>query len=244
MKKHTITKKIHQSDHHHDYDSEYYRHRGGIMAECHGTNILDHLFKKYKTVTILDVGCGAGSLMRLLKKKGFNRVKGIDISPVAAKLSGGRVASATKIPYKSNSFDCVIGLSVIEHLSKEEGNQFLRQAFRVLKPGGFIFLLTPNGASPLRVIKGKKWYGYDDHSHTFFFTPWSLKSSIHNAKFTRIRRTFKVTIDTNDWPLPVLNRLPAPVRRWINVLWISTPLAFFRDSIFVSGEKPTSSVSR
>lgn len=229
----------HDSHHHHTYDEKYFAHRSMVMPECHGTNVIEHLLKLYKTKNILEVGCGTGNLMRLLKKKGYKNIQGMDISPVAAKIAGGIVGSAMDIPFKDNSFDCVISLSVIEHVTEKEGDQFLREALRVLKPGGFVFLLTPNGSSFLRTLQGKRWYGYQDETHTFFYNPWSLKAAMIRAGFVHIRRTFKITIDTYDWPLQSIKHyLPSWTKVLINKLWVSTPLALFRDSIFIFGEKP------
>lgn len=46
------------------------------------------------------------------------------------------------MPFEDETFDCVFGLSVLEHLLM--GCSFLREANRVLKPGGKLVLLTPN----------------------------------------------------------------------------------------------------
>jgi SAM-dependent methyltransferase len=46
------------------------------------------------------------------------------------------------LPYATGSFQCVIGLSVLEHLLKPCA--FLREAHRVLAPGGTLIILTPN----------------------------------------------------------------------------------------------------
>jgi SAM-dependent methyltransferase len=46
------------------------------------------------------------------------------------------------LPFKDNFFQCVFGLSVLEHLVN--GCLFLREARRVLKPGGHLIIVTPN----------------------------------------------------------------------------------------------------
>ena len=46
------------------------------------------------------------------------------------------------LPFKDESFDCVFGLSVLEHLLN--GCHFLQEARRLLKPGGHLILITPN----------------------------------------------------------------------------------------------------
>ena len=44
--------------------------------------------------------------------------------------------------FDNNSFDLIVGLAVIEHL--KDPNLFLNEIMRVLKPGSFLFLSTPN----------------------------------------------------------------------------------------------------
>lgn len=47
-----------------------------------------------------------------------------------------------ELPFKNESFDCIFGLSVLEHLIN--GCHFLKEASRMLKPGGHLILITPN----------------------------------------------------------------------------------------------------
>ncbi len=71
--------------------------------------------------SILDVGCGVGTLIKSLKEKGLT-VEGVDISSVAlakARESGLKVKLADldeKLPYKDNSFDCVLSNQVLMHI--------------------------------------------------------------------------------------------------------------------------------
>jgi SAM-dependent methyltransferase len=46
------------------------------------------------------------------------------------------------LPFDTSVFQCVFGLSVLEHLIN--GCHFLREAHRVLKPGGHLIIVTPN----------------------------------------------------------------------------------------------------
>jgi SAM-dependent methyltransferase len=54
------------------------------------------------------------------------------------------------LPFKDESFDCVFGLSVLEHLLN--GCHFLKDAKRLLKPGGSLILLTPNLSAWFNVL--------------------------------------------------------------------------------------------
>jgi SAM-dependent methyltransferase len=63
------------------------------------------------------------------------------------------VASGRPLPYADASFDAVVSMDVIEHV--HEPLPWLREAMRVLRPRGRLFITTPNYASlSLRVIEG------------------------------------------------------------------------------------------
>lgn len=95
--------------------------------------------------TFLDVGCGTGAMSARLAKWG--KVVSADFSPLALSFSRRRGlnhlvgADAMKLPFRSNSFDALIALDLLEHIPDDRAA--LCEFFRVLKPGGRIFLLVP-----------------------------------------------------------------------------------------------------
>lgn len=118
-------------------------------------NLLEHLARYDllpvdKTLTILDIGCGAGHGSERLSKK-YKKVYGVDISEDAIKYAKEnwsqsniefKVGSALEIPFTDNYFDVVAAFEVFEHL--DDWRKFLEEIKRVLKPGGMVYISTPN----------------------------------------------------------------------------------------------------
>jgi len=94
---------------------------------------------------VLDIGCGAGATMDHLKR--FGQPHGIDLSEIPLRFSRRRGhqrtlrASATELPFDSESFDLVTALDVIEHL--EDDARGLAEIRRVLKPGAPAVIFVP-----------------------------------------------------------------------------------------------------
>ena len=72
----------------------------------------------------------------------------------AARRKGLSVVQAdlnTSLPFEDGSFQCVIALSVLEHLIN--GCRFLAEARRVLAPSGHLVVLTPNISTPFTIFQ-------------------------------------------------------------------------------------------
>jgi 2-polyprenyl-3-methyl-5-hydroxy-6-metoxy-1,4-benzoquinol methylase len=99
---------------------------------------------------VLDVACGNGILGKWLIEYAKARLYGVDLSPVA--LERCRQIGYLKselvdldnelLPFAADSFDLVTLSAVLEHVMEPE--QILIQTFEKLKPGGYVFVLTPN----------------------------------------------------------------------------------------------------
>lgn len=102
----------------------------------------------------LDLGCGAGGKAVYFASLGAARVVGVDVVPhyaeegrdLARRKGYAHVcefitASATDLPFPDGSFDLIMANDVVEHLAEPE--QSLLEAYRVLAPGGRIFISFP-----------------------------------------------------------------------------------------------------
>ena len=97
--------------------------------------------------SIGDVGCGTGGFLRFLRARGFTRIAGFDVSPVAlatAAQSGAAVhALDLDAPFAlaGAPWDALVALDVAEHLADDVA--FLRSAAASLRPGGLLFVSVP-----------------------------------------------------------------------------------------------------
>ena len=108
--------------------------------------------------TVLDVGCGTGYFLKILRKNGFECL-GIDLSGnmiEKAKAFNPDVflqkADAKRLPFSDNSFDAIVSIETLRYFSKRE--LLLDEIFRVTKPGGSVFIT----AAPLLSMNGYGFY--------------------------------------------------------------------------------------
>jgi len=94
---------------------------------------------------VLDVGCGAGRLSKILLEKGY-AVTVIDCDEKAieiAKKKGvvGFVADIDKWE-PDQKFDCVVAADILEHI--DEDRSVIRKLHSMLKPGGYLIVNVPS----------------------------------------------------------------------------------------------------
>lgn len=99
---------------------------------------------------VLDVGCGRGEWMQLLKSEGIE-CQGVDRNRVfieQCQKAGLNVIEADASQYlrrlPSESLSCVTSFHLVEHLPFVELISLFDEVFRIVKPGGLVILETPN----------------------------------------------------------------------------------------------------
>lgn len=184
------------ADRSHLYDSSYWVWDAGegesekMISEAKKTAFAYQLsnLKKYirpEGKKILDVGTGFGYLLEVAEESGFD-CRGIDISGKAVEMSSkkfpGKIARGDLISadYPDDYFDVVSMVDVLEHIAKP--HEIISEARRILKPGGLLFIISPNNSSITRFLAGKNWFQYK-YEHVLFFNKKSLKFLLEKHGF-------------------------------------------------------------
>lgn len=134
---------------------------------------------------LLDVGCGSGAFLAQMAELGW-RTQGVDPDPAAvagAREAGLDVTQGTLADLDTQEdageFDAITLSHVIEHLHDPGAD--LRRIKRLLRPGGLLWIATPNlEALGLRRF-GRDWLGLDPPRHLVLFTRASLERLLRDA---------------------------------------------------------------
>jgi 2-polyprenyl-3-methyl-5-hydroxy-6-metoxy-1,4-benzoquinol methylase len=142
-----------------------------------------------RNASILDVGCGNGSMLRALEKLGFGELRGIDISEeqigIARNSGLNKVEVADALTFlrdKLQTYDAVTCMDLAEHLTKPELVELLSLIAGALKPGGRLFIRTPNMDSPWPHL-----YASGDFTHETLFNSTSIVQLLESAGFKQIQ---------------------------------------------------------
>ncbi len=119
-------------------------------------------------------------------------ISGIDADPdaVAAAVRSGlpvEEGMLTESTFPDGHFDAVTLTHVVEHLHDPVAT--LRQCYRILRPGGKLWIATPNLNSPGHSLFGENWRGLEPPRHLVLFTWHSLEQALLKAGFrSRVER--------------------------------------------------------
>jgi SAM-dependent methyltransferase len=144
-----------------------------------------HLSLPVPSPRLLDLGCGNGVFLLRMQQTGW-KVEGLEPDPqaaAAARQAGLTVQQSVLAAdtYLEDSFDAITLNHVIEHL--HQPRETLEICYRILRPGGVLWIATPNLQSLGHTQFGAVWVGLDPPRHLVLFTPSSLTRALHQAGF-------------------------------------------------------------
>jgi SAM-dependent methyltransferase len=149
-------------------------------------SLIKSLLQTVKPHLILDYGCGGGWLTLLMRNWGYNSV-GVDISKnmlKAAKIvcpaNDFVLCDATRLPFVTNNFDFVVGISILHHLHFKRATDELK---RISVPSSTFVFMEPNLLNPLSAF-GRRFFPMDAHTKGEKpFMPESFRSALSLANF-------------------------------------------------------------
>jgi len=197
---------------------------------CH---YLYQSFNLSPNMKLLEPGCGRGEFLLNFQKLGMN-VQGVDISMEAKDYSSKLKIEICDVenealPFQSNTFDVIFSKSFIEHLHNPE--IYLQEAFRVLKPGGFLITLVPDWESNYKTY-------FDDFTHRTPFTKPSLRDAYKIFNFEDVS-VYKFRQLPIVWKFPIINYFCAAISPLIPVRVNSKFLRWSRELMLLGyGVKP------
>ena len=212
------------------YDEESHPYTTYPMELC------THLFKKYKMkkgMRLLEPGCGRGEFLLNFKNLGME-VFGLDLSEEAQSFSKDIELSICNlecddIPYPDNYFDIIYSKSFLEHLRSPDN--YLKECYRVLKPGGTLLTLVPDWESNYKIY-------FDDYTHVSPYTSMGLKDAYKIFGYTEIK-VIKFRQLPIVWKYPFLNYVSAFISPFVPVRTKNKFLRWSRELMLVaSGIKP------
>src|SRR5579859_5577867 len=200
---------------------------GGTLKQVRREHLrLMPFFKGARTV--LDVGCGRGVFLQMLRDSGINPV-GVDIFPEAVRRSKemgfDQVFCSDALSFLRQhqaSFDGILCSHVIEHVPYDDAVELVRSAFDALTPGGRLVVVTPNPRD-LSVIGELFWL---DPTHVRPYPMALLDAMLQSVGFAVVHQANPVV-----WP----NTRAVP--RWL-MLRALLGSRFGHPNTIIVGQKP------
>jgi 2-polyprenyl-3-methyl-5-hydroxy-6-metoxy-1,4-benzoquinol methylase len=151
--------------------------------------------------TVLDVGCSTGLLVRAMLARGYDAY-GIDVSAVLVSRAKQLIANSgphlddrlwlgdfVRYDFGSQTFDSILSNDVLEHVHPDEAGEFLTKCCTLIRPGGLLWLITPNrltgpgDATTLKFPWGSPAVGL----HLKEYTLGELSGMLRSAGFSSVK---------------------------------------------------------
>jgi len=139
---------------------------------------------------ILDVGCATGIFLNEMKNHGWD-CYGVEPNEKAALYAREKLdvpinnGTLDDSQFPDNYFDVITLWDVLEHV--REPNVTLAECYRIIKPGGLIFLSLPNSNSVERHIFNQYWLGWDVPRHYRTYDNKNITEYLRKQNYQNIK---------------------------------------------------------
>ena len=165
--------------------------------------------KFVKTGKILDIGCGRGLFLDVMRRGGWDTIGtefNEETSSYAIETYGLKIFSGDITQHKlpTESLDAININQVLEHLKNPD--KVLEESHRLLRKGGILIISVPDLRSPQFAIGKENWFLLDLPFHLFHFTEEGLSELLRKNEFKvkHIKR-FSLEINPFSWLQTLLN---------------------------------------
>jgi SAM-dependent methyltransferase len=202
-----------------------------VRAKLETRRLLRYCAEAPAQARILDIGCGDGFHLNLLRQFGPASwtLEGLDVDPRAARFaqeSGLNIhlGEIEKIRLPADSYDAVYSIQTIEHVSSPYA--ILSEVRRILKPGGTMVVVTDNTDSiDARLFRRSYWGGYHFPRHWNLFNRAALSRLAERAGLEVVR--VDTLVSPVNWVYSIRNLLDdrsAP--KWlVNRFTLNSPVS-------------------
>ena len=181
------------------YDSEYIAHqphtRWGLLAPLFQAAMgsLDRaklrIVGRHQTLTassvVLDVGCGAGSFLEKVRAETGAAIAGVDLVDLSGRQTLREATFYQGLFYEQSMPEASVDLVTMWHFLEHDYDprQSLAQAYRVLKPGGYLIIEVPRLDSLSFRLFRSRWPGIQAPQHTALFDKPHLIDLVTRERF-------------------------------------------------------------
>lgn len=199
---------------------------------------------------LLEVGCGDGDFLFQAARRGFS-VEGIDYSTHSCAKAQAKLDASTRVHCgeisllsdRRESYDLCVACDVIEHVRQPA--VFLQTVRGLLRPGGRVFLVTPDLSSLTARLMRSRWLEFKAE-HLYYYTPRTLRRQLAQAGFTDIRLLRGTKLLSLDYvtrhfiTYPVAGLTPALrlLRAALPVSWVQRPRLIPAGGMIALARKP------
>jgi ubiquinone/menaquinone biosynthesis C-methylase UbiE len=210
-------------------------------------------FRKYvegKRGRLLDMGCGLGYFVQAAGRHSGWDAHGYEISPAAVqyarevlKLENVNCGRLEDAGFPAESFDIVTLWDVLDHIPRPD--PVLRRCQALLKPGGLLFIRTPNIANQLLRSRIKRWlwgmrpdWGYmkaRDHAH--HYSAESIARLLDRNGFDKVDFVHLPPIDPVGNGAGLIRAAQSACYQAVRILALATAGRLNLDNLFVAAWK-------